>query len=487
MRFLKFVIISVVVVLAITKNAYAGEKEDQIITRVVESYGGAKLLNLTSISGTNQKFVITDIRTVRPGYEETAYRDESFIFDIRKGRASFEFVFVSAARSAHIQSVFDGAKAFGVNYGEKIYFNGSATNIYGVIRGALRALDTMLVWQLNQAAEEAEYLGHEDFQGSSHELIRFPFPFSSSPLTLFINSETGLVSQMKVELPQAEPIRYVFKNRDSKDGIIYAQTTEVYLLPNLFFLLENREVEFNLAIDDAEFTIPAGVSMEPERIDTSVQIVNRLADGIYHLGTGGTYSLFVDAGEYIIGVGNQKDAATRFEDFKTAAGVDKPLRYQVVTLHHDEQIEGLDGLTRLGPTLVTVNDNVQTIREAVTEDLPDERFLLVYEKLELGSDGPNPVEIYEISTSYVERYLLFYLPVQKAAFVVEHLDTPYANTIPPGHLNTLEFSLEIDRLGLDIEIFTSAITPRLMTRANLDLAVEKHSSEPCYFNRPICS
>jgi len=487
MRFLKFFFISVVVVLAITKNAYAGEKEGKIIARVIEAYGGDRLLNLTSISGTNQKFVITDIRTVSPGYEETAYRNELFIFDIQNGRASFEFVFISAARSAHIQSVFDGTEAFGINYGEGYYFSGSATDIYGVIRGALRALDTTLVWQLSQAADEAEYLGREDFQGSTHDLIRFPFPSSNAPLTLFINSETGLVSQMRVENLSSEPVRYVFKNHDCKDEITYARTTEVYLLPNLFILLDNREVEFNPSIDDAEFTIPAGVSKEPGRIDTSVKTVNRVADGIYHVGTGGTYSLFVDAGEYIIGVGNQKDVAVRLEDFKKVAGIEKPLRYQVVSLHHDEQIEGLDGLTQLGPTLVTVDDNVQTIRDAVTEDLPDERFLLVDEMLELGSDGQNPVEIYEISTSYVDRYLLFYLPVQKAAFVVDHLDTPYLENMPPGHWNTVEFSLEIDRLGLDIEIFAGAITPRLMTRAELDFAVGRHSAEPCYFDRPICS
>lgn len=486
MRFLKFMIISVVMVLAITKVLYAGEKEDQIIARVVETYGGDRLLNLTSISGTSQRFITTTVRTTSPGYEETAFRNESFVFDIQNGRASNEFVFISGARTAHIQTAFDGTEAFGINYGEGYYSSLPATDIYGVVGGPLRAIDTMLVWQLGQATDEAEYLGREDFQGSPHDLIRFPYP-SASPRTLFINSETGLVSQSTVEARTGRTIPYVFKDHKNKNGIIYAQVTEIHSRLDVLLRIDNREVEFNLPIDDAEFRVPAGVSKEPERFDTSVKTVNRIADGIYHLGTGGTYSVFVDAGEYIIGVGNQKNAATRFEDFKTAAGVDKPLRYQVVTIHHDEQIEGLDGLARLGPTLVTVNDNVQTIREAVTEDLPDERFLLVDEMLKLGSEGSNPVEIYEISTSYVDRYLLFYLPVQKVAFVVDHLDTPYANTIPPAHLNTVEFALEIDRLGLDIEIFAGAITPRLMTRADLDLAVEKHSSEPCYFNRPICS
>lgn len=478
----------------LTLGACAKETEDEnttsvdeITARVIEAYGGDRLVNLTSISGTNQKFVITDIRTTSPGYEETAYRDESFVFDIRNGRASFEFVFVSGARSAHMQTAFDGTEAFRVNYAEKYYSSASITHTFSVVGNTLRTIDTMLVWLLSQAVDRAEYLGREDYQGSPHDLIRFPDP-AESLLTLFINSETGLVSQMTRGRNPAKPIRTnVFKNHVTEDGITYARTSEVFILPNLRFLLDNRELKFNPPIDDAEFRVPPGLSMEPARMDTSVKTLNRIADGIYHLGTGDTYSLFVDAGDYIIGVGSQKDATARLEDFRTAADIDKPLRYQVIPIHHDEQIEGIDDLNQLRPTLVIVDDNVQTIRDAVAEDIPDERFLIVDKMLELGSGGPNPVQIYEISTSYVDRYLLFYLPNQKLAYLSDHVETPYVDQMPPGNWNTVEFAQEIGRLGLDIETFAGAFTSRLMTRAELDLAVETHSAEACHFDRPICS
>ena len=464
----------------------ADEKKDEVIARVTAAYGGDRLVNLTSVSGTNQKFVITDIRTPSPGFVETAYRDESFIFDIRNGRASNEFVFISGARSAHFRTAFDGKEGFRINYGEEYYSSASIADSYNVVGGTLRTVDAMLVWLLNQAADDAEYLGREDYQGSPHELIRFPGP-RKSLLTLFINGETGIVSQMTRERTPSRTIRYVFKNHVTTDGIPYARTSEVFLLPYLRFLLDNWELKFNPRIDDAEFVIPAGLSPEPERIDTSMKTLNRIADGIFHLGTGETYSLFVDAGNYIVGVGGQKDAAARFEDFKTATGLDKPLGYQIISIHHDEHIAGIEDLNKYGPTLVIVDDNVQTIRDAVAETLPDDRFLIVNQMLELGTDGPNPVQIYEISTSYVDRYLLFYLPAQKLVYFSDHLDTPYADTMPPGHLSTVEFAQEIGRLGLDIETFASAGSPRLMTPVDLKLALSKYSPVPCHFDRPICS
>lgn len=107
-RILQLVIGAIIVAGVSLPSGPIRAAENRVAARLIEAYGGAKSVNLLSLTGTNQRLVTTDIRTASPGAEETAYRIESFVLDIRNRHATNEFVLITPARTAHRQRIYDG-------------------------------------------------------------------------------------------------------------------------------------------------------------------------------------------------------------------------------------------------------------------------------------------------------------------------------------------------------------------------------------------
>jgi glyoxylase-like metal-dependent hydrolase (beta-lactamase superfamily II) len=137
-------------------------------------------------------------------------------------------------------------------------------------------------------------------------------------------------------------------------------------------------------------------------------MANRISDSAYHIGQNGGFSIFVDVGDYIVAAGGYPGLNARFDRFKEETGIHKPLKYQVITHHHADHLGGVNEALELGATLVTVAENVETIRDATDREIADNQFLNVDHRLTLGS-GRQSVEIYEVSTIHAASFLVTYV------------------------------------------------------------------------------
>jgi glyoxylase-like metal-dependent hydrolase (beta-lactamase superfamily II) len=474
-----------VLLLATACFAMAGEKEDALIAQVTQAYGGEALANLSSY--------IVDVRFLAPATGQSRTPDlvhlgstnQFLTVDLNANKASMENVFFGRGGTFLNGTITNGEQASAINYQTMSYGEAPSADIYTIAGGTMRTTDSLLAYELNKAGDKAEYLGAVDYMNRPHETIKMPFP-QSPDLTLYVDSETHLISRMIRTNPQLGQLDYVFSDYKEHNGIAYAASIN-FLLAGDFNLISTRHVlQFNTPIDSSLFELPAGMKQEAERIDTSEMLANKISDSVFHVGQNAGFSIFIDTGDSIVAAGGYPGLKDRFDRFKKESGIHKPLAYQIVTHHHTDHLGGLGEALDLGATLVTVENNEGAIRDATAIDIPDGQFLRMENRLTLGS-GRQRVEIYEVSTIHAESFLVTYVPAQKLIFIADHLNSPYKTGTPTANLNTVTIYDALQNLGIDIKRILIAHGAREFDWKDIREAVSQYSEQECPETRAVCA
>ena len=207
---------------------------------------------------------------------------------------------------------------------------------------------------------------------------------------------------------------------------------------------------------------------------------------VYHIGQNTGFSIFVDTGSEVIGCGGYPGLTDRLAKFREETGNFRPLRYQVVTHHHQDHLGGIDEALALGATLVTVDFTVPVIRKTSRLEPGDGRFLTVNERLTLG-EGRGRVEIYDVSTNHSASNLLFYVPSVEALFMADHFGGPFADGVPVANTNTVSMAEALEPLDLDISRVVTAHNARVYTGRDFEASVRAYRDYDCPDDRPLCS
>ena len=365
-----------------------------------------------------------------------------------------------------------------INYNANTYQPGAGADYYAAFGAVIRVTDTLLAYELSKQTENIEYKGESAYQGRPHELIEFTMP-SSPPVTLHVDSESGLISKMTRETGFG-PLTYQFHNHTTASGVGYASSFEFYVGSDVNILTLSRDVSVNTVRNNV-FQIDRGIAEEPTRIDTSEMTVDEIGDGVHLAGTGNAYTVFVDAGDHIIGVGGYAGLSDRFTAYREAAGHEKPLRYQVATHHHTDHLGGIADAFALGATFVTPANAVANLNTAAGETIPEDRIMVIDGKAELG-----PVEVYDISTNHAESYALAYIPGAKAAFQADHYNGTYPDAPSLAGTSSVHLKNAIDDLGIDVDVLLSAHGRKASAWSDFEAAVAAYDPRPCASNRAIC-
>ena len=156
---------------------------------------------------------------------------------------------------------------------------------------------------------------------------------------------------------------------------------------------------------------------------------------------------------------------------------------QVVTHHHNDHLAGIADAVAAGATLVTVDDNVETIKRDGAS--PDARFLLLDKRLTLGV-VKSRVEVYEVSTLHAARFLVTYVPEQKLIFIADHLNSPYETGVPTANVNTVTMLDALNALDIDYNKITVAHGARIFSKKDLEQSVAAFEPGSCVGDRPVC-
>lgn len=445
----------------------AGDVEDALIDKVVAAYGGNALLGLKTLRSNDRYKGFRYGQSVNPDEIDLAHYNALVTVDFENRRKALQWVRGSQPDISLQHQIFDGKLGYSLDHTAQTLVENVGITYASADRRISWLLDTVLARMIADERANSVYQGEENYNGTPHKKISFQadgFP----EITLYIDVESGRISNMqRAHWVAGEYFNYQFSGYKRQDGIIYAASTYVTRGGQPFEIVTARAIEVNPDVT-AAFGLPVGYGEEKPTIDFSEMAVKQLADGVYLAGQGWGFSIFVDAGDNFIASGGYRGLKDRFEAVKAFAGVDKPLKFQVVSHHHNDHLGGMKEAAKLGASFLTVKEHVASIRESAGVAITDDRFVIVEGS---GSVAGGKLMVVDFPTGHTSHLLISYVPSAKIAFTADIFFSRQEAGAPSGSDGLYAFKRMFADNKLDVEYFAAAHSGRVLTAADLDAAI----------------
>jgi len=460
----------------------AGEVEDKIISKVSDSYGGSLLRSATSIKISDFNKGPWPGESENPKIPEVWKINEELTIDFKNKRKSMLSWRVSRSAKDLDRFVFDGTKGRIYDVLNHKYVEESWITYDSIGLSLTRASDTMLAQALTDFKSTATYKGETHYRGLLHQKLSVQTK-APGKSTLYINKESGLISKVVRHNPRFGELTYVFSNHTKSNGIAFARDMNFFVGGQLRLVSVFRNVELNPALQGL-FSEPEGYSNWGEIFETPEMSVIKVAENIYHVGKNGSFSIFVDTGDYFVSSGGKGGLKESFQALKESTGNKIPLKYVVISHHHSAQLGILDEAIELGAKIVTVKEHLATIKKAITKNISGEEFILIDKEASLGN---NAVKIYDIATAHSDHYLLFYIPKEKIVFGEDHFATELKSGLPRVHKDMKIFGKKLDALGVEVDSFLNGYSIRQLSIEDFKTAIDAYKEVTCPAGYSICA
>ena len=470
------------VCISVFSPALAGEVEDKLIEGVVEAYGGQAIYNLNSILLHDRYKQLAHKRSFTPNTVEARNRSIIVEIDYSTNNQRRQHWETNHSGPYFVEQIHVGKKRYSLNHLQQTMAQSESDRPSTVVASNIRLLDTAVVKALVTNRKTAKYIGEQWYLGRLHQVIETDMFGSRSPLLVYIDSMTNLVSRMTRNNSVVGLLDYVYSDYKVKDGITYAADTSFVVGEKMFSVTVKRDVDFNKSTAGS-FALPTDYE-KVELQDNSEMKVVLVGDGLYLVGQRGGFSAFVDAGDKIIAAGGYVNLKSRYLALVKYLGHEKPLSEMVITHHHDDQVAGAIDALELGAKLVTVDAHKSAIEDALGRKLKDDEASFVKARATLGN---GEVQVFDIQTPHSEQLLLFYVPKLQAVFTSNHFYSPNKKKIPFSTLNTMGLKRAIHALGLSVKMFIDGHNSRVFNDDEFELATKNYVEMSCPVSERICS
>ncbi|HEX8284463.1 MAG TPA: MBL fold metallo-hydrolase [Pyrinomonadaceae bacterium] len=419
-------------------------------------------------------------------------RDETLFADARRGRFIFEnrdplpggFVFGG-------KNVISGGQVFFVNERDRTVQTINPSNIPNGVLNFVRRVPHLLVsYALEQRTPTLRYAGEESFDGRPHRVVSFAAA-NGALASLFFDAKTNLLS--KYEQMVTDPVdgdvvqETIFNGYHAVEGIMIPAGRQTRRGGDLIEDVKYTEVRFNTKPADAAFAKPEGFEELPFPAPPPPIRETKLAEGVY-LFESAANALVVEFDAYVLvvepyngGRGPKPTINKAREMFPS-----KPVKYVVVTHHHDDHSGGLRSYVANDVTVVTTPANQKYFERMAASTFtlaPDDQtraprpalFEFVRDKKRVFTDGKQTVEVIDIGPSpHAEEMLVAYLPKEKLIFQGDLVNLPNSGKYLPSTVNdtTLHFFDWVTKSGLEVTRVAAVHGPST-TWDDLRAAVEK--------------
>lgn len=450
-----------------------GDK-DEIIDKVIEAYGAENFINMKSLVISSRYKGFRFGQSNSPDAVDEELYNARITIDFDENRKSFQWIIGRPSSFSIQHQVFDGESGFRLDHTNRTIAENNAINFASADRQVSYFIDTVLLKLLITVRDNATYLGKENYRGKLHDKISFQAP-GHPTLTLYIDEMTSRVNYMTRPHWSQGQFSYQFNDHRFVDGILVAQDTYVTRGGQPFNVMLSREVTVNPYIDE-DFVLPTNYTQEGEALDFSEMSVAKLAEGVFLAGQDWGFSIFIDAGDYLIASGGYAGLKERYEAMKRYSKLEKPIKYQVVSHHHLDHLGGMQEAADLGVTYVTVAEHVESIRAITAQDLDDNRFLLINGS---GRLAGGVVEILDFPNGHADHHLITFVPSIKTVFTADMFLSRQKSGAPPGYEDLKELRNAIQTAGMDAKHYAAAHSGRVLTTDDLNSAIANIETAIC--------
>lgn len=481
----KLTVVSVSVVMMLTTPFVSAEetlplkavnRAGEVIDAALEAYGGAETIaNLNSVARKSHftTWATNQSRSPGPPWDE----NEQWSFSA----VDFENqTFVSNNSGSSGGFDFDGGQLIKGEEGWQIsYRAGTVTPVaqadFDTASGPfVRVTAPLLVKQLQNRRQTSHWLGEIEYDGRPHDVITLVMEVGPA-LSLYFDKETHLLSRSERVVPPFGQVDYRFTNYEKVDGIPFSKTFKLYVndQPNIYIDIKSTQV--NQSVNQYA-VVPSNLEMlesaPPAPTDVTVQEVN---EGVFLVGSGNTYAMFVEMSDHLIAVGGTAGIPDRIKAVREVVK-DKPIRFGVMTHHHNDHVLGVPAYQAEDAVVLTVKEHEPVMRAAATD--ADSLKLQFVEDKYVFDDGDRQLEILDIGpTPHSKHLLVGWLPEEGILFEADHFPNPANGRMPPAQPVTKHLAMAIERMGLDVKNIVGAHSPRIASmddlRHSLSLAESK--------------
>ncbi len=482
---------STLLLLSFSSGLLAGEKENRVINKAIQAYGGEKLIQLKAVKYTDN---IQHFFKMQSGHSAqgpmTMHMNKKQLevtLDLTNKHKTFKQTTTRLVgnhghenlTTIH-RTVFEG-KSYVIDHALKQYQIAKSINYQNADFGFSQLLDPLIIKQLDKDRDNTRWIDIAIIQGKPHDVL-IVNKDTETEYSLYLNQENGYLTRMVKK--QGQQIRsYDFLNHKQVQGITWANELFVSTNEQAVYHTDSRVLSFDLVKGD-DFSIPSGYELRKnlKAVDVSEFTIRELAKNVYFVGQGWGYSLFIDVGEYYISAGawhyeNNSDVWKKsLELLKKTTSIDKPVTQHIVTHHHTDHMSGLRDVVKQGVDLVIHPLNIKAVNEHLAQTLDNNRFVPIKESGFLADDK---VMLFDVPTSHASHNLVIYLPEHKLLFTEDMFGSSYQTEFdsPNGwpNLDTYQrlskLTDKINHLGLEVNQYVSSHHGRILNQAEIDQAL----------------
>lgn len=445
------------------------ERAQAVIDAAVKAHGGPERLAALETLLIEHESVIHAVGQSR-GTEPPWDQGESRGFDAIDLDAP-----AYVARTATVSGGFEGLNGTIINGDDSYQLDYRAGTVARIAEPDLdttagpfmRVTPTLLVRALHERAANAHYLGETTVDGVAYDVVGFSMAVGPA-ISLYFDQKKRLLRRSERVLPDLGLAQYEFRDYEIVDGMPFAQRFRFYFNGDLNIDRSIESVAVNEPIDEVlvvDANLEAIPAQEPDPLTRQ-----QVADGVWLIGSNGTYAMFVDMGDYLFAAGGTAGIPERIASLREVAG-DKPIRYGMLTHHHFDHVLGVKPYEAEAATVIGAAAHEAVARRAA-DDGEGLDFEAVENRMVLESGG-RVVEVLDLGpTAHTEHLLVAYLPQQGILFEADHFAMPRVGPIPPAVSSTRTFAAQLEHHDLDVRQLLSAHSSRIATMADLETALE---------------
>lgn len=331
----------------------------------------------------------------------------------------------------------------------------------------IRVTPALLMKQLQDRRGQSNWLGEAEVDGRMHDVITLVMAVGPA-LALYIDQETHMLTHMERVLPPFGQVEYSFQDYTMIDGIAFNQKFNLYVNGEDNLVIDIKSLKTNVPVDQY-LQVPGNLekvaAITPDDMST-----NEIDEGVFLIGGNGTYALFVEMEDHVVAVGGTQTVPASIKEMRKEIP-DKPIKYGVLTHHHNDHTPGAAAYAQEGAAIVTFRENEAVVRAAAGDE--NAKLEFVDEKMTL-TDGSKTIEFYNIGpTPHAENILIAYLPGEGIIFEADHFPQPASGVIPAAVPATKAFAKALDQLDLEYTKLVGAHSARIAGPADVATAISR--------------
>ncbi len=448
----------------------AVNRANDVIDAALEAYGGAEAItNLNSVARKSHftTWATNQSRSPGPPWDENEqssfsaidFENNTFVGKNSGSGGGFDF---------NGSQVIKGEEGWQVDYRAGTVTPIAEPDFNNTAGPFIRVTAPLLVKQLQERRQTSHWLGEVDFEGRKHDVITLVMEVGPA-LSLYFDQETHLLSRSERVLPPFGQVDYRFTNYETVDGIPFSKTFKLYVNdePNIYIDIKSTQV--NQPVEQYA-ALPENLKMVEAAPPAPTEVeVQEIKEGVFLVGAGGTYAMFVEMNDHVIAVGGTAGIPERIKALREVVK-DKPIRFGVMTHHHNDHVLGVPAYQAEDAVVLTVKQHEAVMRAAAAD--ADSLKLQFVEDKYVFDDGDRKLEIVDIGpTPHSEHLLVAFLPEEGILFEADHFPNPTNGQMQPAQPVTRRLAEAITEKGMDVKIIVGAHSPRIASIDDLHRAL----------------